>query len=484
MDQPITAAIYARISQDKHVSGKYADLNVDDQVERCLKYVEAQDWIPGPTYRDDSISATSGAERPAFEQMLADSPVVVVADKQDRLTRGFEDTLRIKAAGITGYFLDGGKLSFTTADEELFTHIRTAMDAAEGRKKAERQKAANLRYAKAGKYRGSIRPFGQTLQGKWVEEEAKAVRSAAKALATGSTNFYEVAKKWNEAGLLPPVTGKQGGREWTSGTVRNYFTRPRLIGKQDYKGTLYDLADWRPLLEEETYGHIQTLINSKRTGKRGVSAGRGDTHLLTGIVKCQCGRGMNVGYRGAKGSPRVYRCPTTGHQSVAAEPLERVVILHALDLVSRHDEADTGAEEATKLIGELLAAKRNAQSQHATWIDEAVAARLSPAVIAKAEEGQAERLSSLDAQIMQHREALGVSLLAVTHKSLRETELTGWNAAPMTQRREVLLSLFNAVLVARGRQGQRFDRQRVSYDHTPLGERLWTRWANDMDPGQ
>jgi len=486
----VVAAIYARISQDKHKDGPYKDLNVDDQIENCRARIESLGWQVGEIYRDDSISAYNGDTRPAFERLIRDAPAMVVSDKQDRLTRGVLDTLKLKAANVEGHFLDGGRLAFSTADEETFTLIRSVIDGAEGRKKSERQKSANLRYAKAGKYRGSIRPFGQTTKGEWVDGEAEAVRTAAEDLLNDSaTTFYTIAKRWNAAGLLTPQTGKQGGKQWTSGTVRNYFTRPRLYGVQEYNGTLYELADWKPLLTKDTFDQLQTLINSKRTGQRGVSKGRGDAHELTGIAKCECGRGMNVGYRGAKGTPRIYRCPTVGHQSVTAEHLERTVMLHALQLMSGQDEAKAEAEEATNSIRDLLDSKRVLQATHEAWIDEAVTAGLSPALIAKRETVHAEECSRIDAEVMSLRQALGVNLLA-TEVTMSwddgvlnvDHQRTGWESLPVPQRRDVLMSLFTGVHVARGQQGQRFKPERVSFSYTPLGDRLYDQWAENWSP--
>lgn len=144
------AAIYARISQDKRIGTQDEGASVQSQIDACTAFIEARGWTVGETYSDNDVSATSGAVRPAFERLLADSPPVVVAFKQDRLSRDLVDTLRLKGSGITGYLTDGGVLDFSTADSSMLTVIRTAIDEAEGRKKSERQKLATLRDARAG----------------------------------------------------------------------------------------------------------------------------------------------------------------------------------------------------------------------------------------------------------------------------------------------------------------------------------------------
>ncbi|MDQ0030132.1 recombinase family protein [Arthrobacter bambusae] len=479
-----TAAIYARLSQDKRQGTSEEGSSVKSQIEACKRYISAQGWILGEIYQDNSISATTGAERPAFEKMIEDAPAVVVAFKQDRLSRSLMDTLRIKAAGITGHMCDGGRLDFSSADSEMLTVIRTAVDSAEGRKKAERQKLATLRDAKAGKYRGSIRPFGQKRTGEWVPAEAEAIREAAKRLAEEKQTFFKTAEIWNAAGLLTPATGKQGGKMWTSGTVLNFFTRPRLFGYQAYEGELYELKGWTPLLDEDTFNQIQTLIVKNRSGKRGVSGTRSDIHLLTNIARCiDCDRGMNTGQRGGPGSPRLYRCPTVKHQSVAAPPFEDAVSLHALDLLMHHDDSRQEAEEASNALAALMSEKRVAESEHDKWVGEAAVAGLRPSIIAKNEEAHRQRMTAMDDEILRLNRDMKVSIFQLPDTTVdRSTDMTerhlcGWRSVSIGQRRDLLKTLFERVTIERAGQGKRFDAQRISYIYTPLGRKLVDRWA-------
>ncbi|APX03383.1 recombinase family protein [Arthrobacter sp. QXT-31] len=482
-----TAAIYARLSQDKRQGTSEEGASVKSQIDACKRFIKAQGWTLGETYADNSISATSGAERPEFERMLREAPSIVVAFKQDRLSRSLMDTLRIKGAGITGHMCDGGRLDFSSADSEMLTVIRTAVDSAEGRKKAERQKLATLRDAKAGKYRGSIRPFGQERSGEWVPAEAEAVRTAAKLIAEGRQTFFRTAELWNAAGLLTPATGKQGGKQWTSGTVRNYFTRPRLIGKQEYEGTLYELKDWKPLLDETTFEQIQTLINGKRTGQRGVSTSRSDTKLLTGIVRCvECGRGMNSGQRGAAGSTRLYKCPTVKHQSVVAEPLEDAVSLHALELLNQHEDSKEQAEETSKALAALMSEKRVAVSAHDEWMEDAAVAGLKPSVLGARQKAHDKRMAEMDDEILRLNKDMKVSIFQLSEepidlKNMNTRYLHGWRSVSMEQRRDLLTTVFDSITVERAGQGKRFSPSRVHYTYTELGTKLADRWAADME---
>lgn len=478
------AAIYARISQDRYKGDEQEGLNVAEQIEACRSFITSKGWTVGTIYRDDSISATSGAVRPGFEKMLRDVPDAVVYWKQSRLERGGGNDLeRFLKLGCEGYGTDGTRVTMENASGELITKMFSNFYRFEQRVKAENQKQANFRIAKAGKYRGSIRPFGQKRSGEWVPAEAEAIREAAALIATGKQTFFKTAELWNAAGLLTPATGKQGGKHWTSGTVRNYFTRPRLIGLQDYKGTLYELKDWEPLLGRDTFDQIQTLIEGKRTGKRGVSVTRSDMHLLTGIAECvECGRGMNSGQRGGAGSTRLYRCPTVKHQTMVAAPLEDAVSLHALDLLMHHEDTQEQAEETSKALAALMSEKRVAVAAHDTWIEEAAEAGLRPAVIAKRENAHRERMSAMDDEILRLNQDMKVSIFQladgpVDPKNLTDRNLHGWRSVSMEQRRDLLKTLFASIMVKRAGQGKRFNAERITYAYTNLGQKLAEQWA-------
>lgn len=469
------AAIYARLSDDKRKGTEQEGLNVDEQIEACKDFIKSKGWKLGKVYRDDSISATSGVVRPGFEQMLSDAPPVVVYWKQSRLERSPRDLDRFLMEGCEGYGTDGTRATMENASGELVSHLLSLVGRFEQRNKAEFQKQANLRLAKLGKYRGSIRPFGQERDGSWVPGEAEAVREAAKDIVEGRASFHAIARRWNDAQLLTPQTGKQGGREWTSGTVRNYYTRPRLYGMQDYEGTLYPLKDWQPLLTQETFEQLQAIINGKRTGKRGVSYGRADSHLLTGIVKCaECGRGMNVAYRGAKGSPKIYKCPTAAHQSVTAGPLEYYVSHRAIGLLRHHEDTQAEAEEASGRLAELVAEKAAAESANREWIEEAAEAGLKPSVIAARVRAHEARIADIDAEVFRLRKDMQTSIWALTGPRWPDVGaylLTGWQSVSLEQQRDLLQGLFTAVHVTRGAQGARFDPDRISYDLTELVSR-------------
>lgn len=404
---------YCRISKDKTGGG----LAVERQEEEIRQWAEAHGHSIAEVITDNDMSAYSGKPRPGFERLLKHENKNVVVWHQDRLLRVLTDLQRVIDAELNVYQVTAGQLDLSTPTGKMQARVTATMATYEVEQKTVRQRSKNLQLAQKGKYRGSIRPFGNNRDGSLVEPEATAVRDAVKSmLATDETHmtFYGISKLWNEAGLKTPQTGNQGGKQWTAGTVRQFFTRPRLYGMQDYQGTLYELSSWEPLLTKDEFDAVQVYIqsNSAKNGGGVRSPIRNDIHLLTGILKCTepakdeatghvspCGRGLNVAYRGGKYNTKAYKCPSTGHTSIVAKSSEQYISEHALQLLSQDDELHK-ANKRTKADGIKLRKERaDLVATQEEWITEAIEASLSPKLIAQREMQHTKELARIDAQL-------------------------------------------------------------------------------------
>lgn len=475
-----TAAIYARLSRDVHKGTDREGESTESQIRRCREWIESQGWTVGEIYADNNISASSGAVRPEFEQMLRDAPPVVVYRHQDRLERGAPGELeRFLLAGCEGYGIDGSRASFATANSELVTRLNSILGRHEQRLKGERARAANRRYAEAGRYRGSLRPFGQTLTGEWVPGEAEAVREAVENLLAGKTTFYAVARTWNDAGLTTPRNGKRGGKPWSTSTVRKFFSRARLMGYQEYEGDLYALTDWRALMTGDEWEAMQSLLGAGGPRKTTTRPG---TRLLSGILTCdECGQGMYIqwkrnSWKRADGTAMqgdyypVYRCSAAPpHTSVVAEPVESIVKEMTLDMISRRAETDQG--DASKELTTARHERRELETSHARWMEEAAIAGLQPSILAARQSAHDSALSALDARIIELEAATGVDIL--------RDDGAGWDDITMSRQREIIASLMASIRMERVGRGRRFRPEMLHIDYTPLGERYAAAYIAD-----
>lgn len=527
---------YCRVSEDR--AGQ--SLAVSRQEKDIRQWAEAKGHTISRVISDNDISAYSGKPRPGFEELLKQPNKNVVVWGQDRLLRVSTDLERVLDAELAIYQVTAGILDLATPQGRMQARVHASMATYEVEQMKARQLAKNQQLAEQGKYRGSIRPFGQERTGAWVDSEATAVRKAVAMLLhpedTSRWSFYRISEYWNDLGLRTPQTGEQGGKQWTAGTVRQYFQRPRLYGFQDYKGTLYPLKNWEPLLTKEQFDGIQQIIERNKP-KYNSGPIRHDIHLLTGIAKCvECDRGLNAGYRGGKGSTRQYKCPTTKHMSIVAEPLDQAVSQHALELLSQHDEMTVQRNDSQVLREQKRRERLNLIDAHDQWISEALEYALSPADIMKRREHHTKALQKIDAELLELDKDNLLSLFETTakpkasarRKSKRATkrtakrvdadqpteiwnpfskkmepfnsrpeepastidiaevlagineELTGWNQVDIQYRRRLLETLFSKVTISRGGKGKRFTPEVINYEYTELGERLYRAWIESQ----
>jgi site-specific DNA recombinase len=489
-----TAAVYARISTDKRKGTKDEGSSVANQLEACRAFIKRQGWVEGKTYRDNSISATSGALRPEFEQMLNDAPPLVVVWKQDRLERGVagtDDLDRFILAGCEGVSVDGERITFDSASGELITRLKSITSGYETRLKSERQKFKNAADAKAGKWHYSRPVFGNDRKtGKLIPKEAEAIRAAAAALISDDDekkmSFFGIAKAWNAAGLRTPESPKAGGKAWEPGTVRNFFSRPRLIGKRVYGGVTHDMQGWEPVLDEDTFNAIQDIIEDNKTGKRGVQGSRSMPHMLTGIATCgaviredgddvtRCGKGLNIQYRGGKGSARAYRCTTPGHVSRVALPLESWIVEKFLYLLLHEGAEKVIHPEGGGTSSKLRMERVRLVKAHEAWLAAAVDPEegeepVSAKVIGMREAAHTRKLAEIDAQLLDVlRETSFAGLLPEMASEGVKSMWKRWETVPMDKKRSVIQSLFAAIVVLPGGQGARFKPKFVKLKATPL----------------
>jgi site-specific DNA recombinase len=147
----------------------------------------------------------------------------------------------------------------------------------------ERTRAGKARLKAEGKHPGGRRRFGMEADHATIREaEAALLREAVERLR-GGDSMSSIITEWNDQGI--PAYG--GGR-WEATALRNMLTNPGAavaIGQDAYEAMLRLFADARSR---------QKL-------------GRPAQHLLSGILRCQCGQAMYI----QKNSGRdqwAYRC--------------------------------------------------------------------------------------------------------------------------------------------------------------------------------
>lgn len=339
-----TTAIYVRQSEDK--SGHAAAIT--RQESDCRELAHLKRWEDPVLYSDNSISATSGKTRPAFEKLLADvergAVSQIVTWHLDRLTRSMKDLSRLIEIGkqhrVNIACVHGGSLDLGDPTGIALSQILTAISSMETSHKGERQRRANRQRAEAGEAFWSRRPFGydRTPDGVvfTVHKEAEAIRDAAKLVLDGAT-LSSVVRKWNAAGFTTTAPGKG---KWGVTQLRRLLLSPRYAGKNLYNGEEMGPGQWEPILDTETSSQLEELLTApgRRTAPDKIIA----KYLLSGIAQCgKCGGQMYAApVNGPRGTKRmVYRCFAGYCMQRSMADLDEYVEAAIVGLLGRPDAA-------------------------------------------------------------------------------------------------------------------------------------------------
>ena len=347
-----TAAIYARISDDRDGTAAGVTRQVDD----CTRLIESNRWnLTGP-FVDNDRSAYNGKSRPEWDRLKAQVEAgavdVVVAYSADRLTRHpreLEDLVDLlESSGTKVATVTSGEYNLDTADGRAIARIHGTIARQSSEKASERIKRAQRQAAASGRPHGGRRRFGYSKDGRTINHrEAEVIRQGAADVLAGVA-LAQVARDWNAAGVLTPK-----GRDWNSTTVRDVLDNPRLAGFRTYQGKVVGAGDWPAIIDEATHRALLAVFDDPDRKQRGAPT----KSLLGGLLRCgSCGTVMHQQRRSKDNAP-LYSCDRRngcGNVSGVAHAVDRVVSEAFLALLTDPDNlAMVTAETDDNQAGEL-----------------------------------------------------------------------------------------------------------------------------------
>ncbi|CAM3323496.1 hypothetical protein NODU109028_11580 [Nocardioides dubius] len=282
----LRAVIYTRVSKDD--GDTEGASSTERQEQDCSALAATYRWNVVAVERDQGISASGNAERPAWERVLrlveAGEVDLIVAWHLDRMTRNMTDLERLillaehHSVGIKTYT---GDMDLTTDTGRMVARILAAVARAEVERKAARQKRANLARREAGiPWKSGFRAFGYTLKGEVVGEEAKLIREGAEAFLAGEA-LKSIARTWEASGVKPPRA-----KVWHQTSVRAILLNARIAGYMTYDREITGIGAWEPIVDPDTWGLISARLNDPARKVGGSSRGRKAENLLTSLATC------------------------------------------------------------------------------------------------------------------------------------------------------------------------------------------------------
>ena len=378
------AAIYLRISQDRHNKGDA----IRRQREDCEYTCRYHNWEVTAEYVDQSRSAYSGVERPEFERMVRDFRCgkfdVIVAWKLDRLVRRVgtladmiaevqgeqpEDGLRVCTS-------DCGLLDLTTSDGRYLATMFANNAEFESARKGERERRANLQHALEGRpRRGSQRCYGYTDDREIIPKEAAVVRACYRAYLSGhSMNAILRALNGDDSSVAYPalrkaLAGFQGPQKpWTRTRLKYLLINPKYCGFVAYVSEPAKLGvkrrqracvvadhivrdadgqpirgNWEPIITEAEWYAAYERAKARQRGQHP----NWRKHIGSGVFRCGvCGKKMY----GMSGS---YRCKTPGHACRLQQPIDTLVIETVRKRLARGDLAQLLPHDNSGRLAEI-----------------------------------------------------------------------------------------------------------------------------------
>lgn len=305
MDMSLRAAIYLRISIDRHGDG----LAIDRQRADCEKIARDRGWSVIQTYSDSVSASKREVRRPGYDRMRADYEAgafdALVCWDLDRLTRQprqLEDWIDLATERGLIVVTANGEADLSTDGGRMYARIKASVARAEVERKSERQKRANEQNAERGFAHRGNRPFGWEPGGNQVREsEAVHIREAARIVLEGGS-LRAVIRYFEENGIAAP----RGGR-WTNASVRTMLTRHRVAGILVRNGVVQPISMIEPILDRETWEMLCAIIQDP---ERRANKGRVPSEAwLAGVLQCPCGARLGSSWKNSRGvKTRTYVC--------------------------------------------------------------------------------------------------------------------------------------------------------------------------------
>ncbi|RIQ36971.1 recombinase family protein [Jiangella rhizosphaerae] len=445
-------AIYVRISEDHTGEGR----GVRRQREDCIKLAGLRGWTVVEVIEDNDLSAAGTRFRPGFERLLelmsTQQVSGIVAWTWDRLERNRRDSLRLIDAGQKSRsvisLVRGPEIDMTTPAGRLSADVLASVARHEIELKSERKRRADEQAAAEGrKIPGGIRRFGFEHDMTHRPVEAEAIRWAAKAVLAG-TSLGRVASEWDARGVVSPMSKRNGAPSpWRAGSTIRTLRRPTLAGLYTFRGEIIGKAQWEPIIEEQAWWSMQTLLNDP--SRRGTIQ-----QLLTGIARCAISDcGLPTTWAGPHATQPYfrYRCPNVRHYHRKVHPIDEYVVRELLDGLSTPELRVQRARRIILTDTDLTATTDRIYRELAQLADAYAAKELSLRKMT-------DRTMNLNIELNAVRRAAADVPRAVLLRELI-TGLDGihaWNSLDIQHQRLVVDSLMSIKLRSQGRGSQVF----------------------------
>ena len=468
--EPVTALIYARVSQDSQGLAR----SVTEQETECRAECARRGWVVASVVTENDRSASKYAKRtrPEWERVkreLANGGVgVLVTWEASRSGRDLAEYVRLRDLCVSANVLlsySGRVLDLSTSTDAFLGGLDALLAERESGQSSERIRRSTRAAAAAGRPHGR-RTYGYTrvydvASGRMIGQEpnppeAAIVVEIVTRVATGDA-LRGIANDLTDRGERTAA-----GAEWSATTVRRVARNLAYAGIRVH-GTDEHPATWQPIVSEQLLRQARARTDANVLCRQMPDSSA--VHLLSGLLRCGiCGEKMWRQHD--RNQIHTYNCRTRGyvdpvtgkkygigHCTVRKHHADDLVI----DVVGAYlKRGDVAAQIATAAAG-MGTPSADEASVLRLRLAEAVnaysAGTLSVSTLAKVEADLLPKIAA--AEQLQARRVLS----PVVADALG----TDFASLPMGTKREILRALVTITIAPTGR-GTSWKPSRISFD--------------------
>jgi DNA invertase Pin-like site-specific DNA recombinase len=404
--------------------------------------------------REEKVSGKAGAERPVQTAILrelrgGDTLTVWKLDRLGRSARDLEGIVaNLQSRGVKFRALTQG-IDTSSSTGWFFFQMLAAFAELERNMIIERSVAGKAARIAAGQHPGGPRTYGfDEDRTTVIEEEAARLREAADAALAGC-GLAQLVDRWNEEGV--PTKGGDGA--WHRTTLRRMLTNPDLVPA---------------ILDQQTHDALVRLFAPAHARQQ---LGAPAKHLLSGILRCQCGAPMYpLMVRDRDGSKHeIYRCRRDsgsrpsgcGSVSIRSDTIEEWVTEAIVAAVTGQRFTDAlNARRAALLEGEATSEELDAWQAEIADLQTVLSTRFGT-------EQHQQRHDELQAKVRRAQLRLLARPELQELMDLPRTEAAfraAWAGWSITERRKRIRLLLRTVTVKATGRGVRFSESRLVPD--------------------
>ncbi|MBW4891136.1 recombinase family protein [Mucilaginibacter sp. HMF5004] len=466
MNETKRVGIWIRVSTDMQVQGD----SPEHHEQRAKHYIQLKEWEVAEVYRLDAISGKSVMGHSETKRMLADIKsghiTGLVFSKLARLARNTKELLEFAElfrASNADLISLAESIDTSSPAGRLFYTMIAAMAQWEREEIAARISASIPIRAKLGKFIGGKASLGYRWEDNQlvIDETEAPVRKLVYELFLKYKRKKTTAKALNELGHRT-----RDGNLFSDSTVLNLLRDPAAKGErraafsqtkgQGKSWVLKPESEWirvpcPAIVSAELWNECNFIMDEQQKLRK--KPGPKAVHLLSGYMKCACGKSMYVFHKSL-----IYVCRKCSTR-IAVSDIDEIYQTYLKDYLSGIDSAqyleqsDQELHEKKQLLDVVSKERAKLAKQVNTLVQLRMDGELAKERFKEQYDPLEERISQLDRQLPELEAEIDVRtitrLSSETVFAETRTLYEQWPNMPFEQKRSIVETITESIVIAK-----------------------------------